>query len=85
MTHYAHSCPIRKKLQGLSRGMKIYDKNTIPSAVVRVLAFSIWYALFCLVVFILSMRLRTVWAGYLILMEILDKIYIYILLRSVTV
>ena len=30
------------------------------------------------------MRIRTVWSGYLVGIKILDKIYIWILLRSVT-
>ena len=56
---YAFLCPSRENIRGLSHRMKIYDKSTISSPVVRVITFSIGEYLFCLVIFILSTRIST--------------------------
>ena len=75
---------MEKYIRGLSHGMDISYKSTITSAGVRVFIFSIVDSFFCVIVFILRMRLRTCCAGYLIGIKIIYQIYIYIILISVT-
>ena len=81
---YSHLCLSRVNVRGLSREIERYDKNATSSSGVRALTFSIRDSFFCVFIFALSMHLHTGWSDYLIGRKILDQIYFYIILISVT-